>query len=265
MIHQVIPVSAGVGEPEGKLYTYLWDASEELELGKTRPLILMCPGGAYKRTSDREAEPMALTFMAMGYHVAVLRYSCGEGIHYPTALLQLAKSMKIIREHAQEWGVRKDKIIVQGCSAGGHLAASLGVFWKKKENLWRMIGADAETVKPDGLLLSYPVITAGEFANHSSMEGLLGENLLNCERLLEEQSLEKHVSEDVPGNIFVAHPDRRGCAGTKFPVIFIRSLQRSCAGRVPSLSGRQAWFRPCKPPDHGTRRKRNRRGLRELD
>ena len=73
MIHQVIPVSAGVGEPEGKLYTYLWDASEELELGKTRPLILMCPGGAYKRTSDREAEPMALTFMACGSPALFLR------------------------------------------------------------------------------------------------------------------------------------------------------------------------------------------------
>lgn len=230
MIHQVIPVSAGVGEPEGKLYTYLWDASEELELGKTRPLILMCPGGAYKRTSDREAEPMALTFMAMGYHVAVLRYSCGEGIHYPTALLQLAKSMKIIREHAEEWGVRKDKIIVQGCSAGGHLAASLGVFWKKKENLWRMIGADAETVKPDGLLLSYSVITAGEFANHSSMEGLLGENLLNCERLLEEQSLEKHVSEDVPVT-FLWHTLTDEAVPVQNSLLFLSAL---CSAHVPT-------------------------------
>ena len=39
MNHQMIPVSAGVGEPEGRLYTYLWDISEELALGKTSPLF----------------------------------------------------------------------------------------------------------------------------------------------------------------------------------------------------------------------------------
>lgn len=198
MVHQVLPVQVAGEEKEGRLYTYLWDSSEELALGKKRPLILLCPGGGYQRTSDREAEPMALTFMAMGYHVAVLRYSCGEDVHYPTALLQLAKSVAMVREHAEEWGVQKDKIIVQGSSAGGHLAASLGVFWKKKQMLWKFFGAEAEDVKPNGLILSYPVITAGEFAHRPSIDRLLGENLANCERLLEEQSLEKHVSEDVP-------------------------------------------------------------------
>ena len=46
-----------------------------------RPLILLCPGGGYTRTSDREAEPMALKFLAMGYHAAV-RYSCAPA-EYP--------------------------------------------------------------------------------------------------------------------------------------------------------------------------------------
>lgn len=230
MNHQMIPVSAGVGEPEGRLYTYLWDTSEELALGKTRPLILMCPGGGYQRTSDREAEPMALTFMAMGYHVAVLRYSCGEGVHYPTALLQLAKAMLIVREHAKEWGVQTDQIIVQGCSAGGHLAASLAVFWKKKEGLWKMLGADAEQVKPDGLMLSYPVITAGEYAHRPSFERLLGENLSNCEGLLEEQSLEKHVSKDVPVT-FLWHTLTDTTVPVQNSLLFLSAL---CNAHVPA-------------------------------
>ncbi len=195
MRHQILPVQIPGEEQEGTLYTYLWSKSEELALGKKRPLILMCPGGGYRRTSDREAEPMALTFMGMGYHVAVLRYSCGENIHYPIALMQLAKAVCMVREHAREWGVISDKIIIQGCSAGGHLAASLGVFWKQREELWRSLNATAEDVRPNGLLLSYPVISSGEFAHKPSFERLLG---AAYEREKDAQSLEKYVTSQVP-------------------------------------------------------------------
>ncbi len=195
MRHEILPVQIPGEEQEGKLYTYLWSGSQELAAGKERPLILMCPGGGYRRTSDREAEPMALTFMAMGYHVAILRYSCGENVHYPVALMQLAKAVCMVRENAHEWGVVRDKIIVQGCSAGGHLAASLGVFWKQREELWEPFAAAAEDVRPNGLLLSYPVISSGEFAHGPSFERLLGPAY---ETEKDAQSLENYVTGDTP-------------------------------------------------------------------
>ena len=60
-------------------------------------------------TSNREAEPVALQFNAMGYHAAILRYSCAPAV-YPAALLEVAESVKLIREHGEEWGVDVDKI-----------------------------------------------------------------------------------------------------------------------------------------------------------
>lgn len=68
-----------------------------------------------------------MQFLSMGYHVAVLRYSVAPAV-YPTALLELCASMIYIREHAKQWSVKADAIYVGGFSAGGHLAASLGVF-----------------------------------------------------------------------------------------------------------------------------------------
>ena len=59
----------------------------------------MCPGGGYEMTSDREAEPMAMQFLAMGYHVAILRYSVCP-VRYPAALLQVAESVLYLKEHA---------------------------------------------------------------------------------------------------------------------------------------------------------------------
>jgi len=55
------------------------EKGEMHEQGK-RPAVLICPGGAYMSCSDREGEPVALKFAAMGYHAFVLRYSVyGEG------------------------------------------------------------------------------------------------------------------------------------------------------------------------------------------
>ena len=120
--------------PGAHLVTYIQEYSEAMAIND-RPLILLCPGGGYTRTSDREAEPMALKFLAMGYHAAVLRYSCAPA-EYPTSLKELAYSIKFLREHAKEWHIDPHKIVVEGCSAGGHLAASLGcsgmkIFWQR--------------------------------------------------------------------------------------------------------------------------------------
>ena len=74
---------------EAWIETYFWQESEELYPGQKRPVIVICPGGAYGMTSDREAEAIAVRFMGMGYHTVVLRYSVAPA-RYPVALRQLA-------------------------------------------------------------------------------------------------------------------------------------------------------------------------------
>ena len=117
---------------EAYIETYFWQESEELYPGQRRPAIVICPGGAYGMTSDREAEGIAIRFMSMGYHTVVLRYSVAPA-RYPVALRQLAKTVALLRENSEKWHIEKDKILVAGFSAGGHLAASLGVFWNTPE------------------------------------------------------------------------------------------------------------------------------------
>ena len=38
--------------------------------GELFPAVLICPGGAYAWNSDREAEPVALCFLSMGFNIA---------------------------------------------------------------------------------------------------------------------------------------------------------------------------------------------------
>ena len=75
MIYNTFELHQEGSLPGAHLVTYIQEYSEAMAIND-RPLILLCPGGGYTRTSDREAEPMALKFLSMGYHAAVLRYSC---------------------------------------------------------------------------------------------------------------------------------------------------------------------------------------------
>lgn len=201
MLHHTYQMQETGSLPGAKLVTYIQEHSPDIGINK-RPLVLVCPGGGYERTSDREAESIALQFLAMGYHAAVLRYSCYPA-RYPTALLETAASILLIRKNADEWHVDSDKIIIQGCSAGGHLAASYGMFWNE-DMIAHSLGleeADRELLRPNGMILCYPVITSGEFAHRSSFERLLGERQ---EELGEKMSLEKQVNADTP-QAFIWH------------------------------------------------------------
>ncbi len=177
-----------------RLHMYILDASPELKIEK-RPCVVVCPGGGYAMTSDREAEIIALQFTAMGYHAAVLRYSCCPDAEYPTALREVAASVAYVRERAEEWNVDADAIGVCGFSAGGHLTASLGTMWHEAW-LSESIGKTPELIQPNLMILGYPVITADECSSHSqSYKNLLGDRY---EEMKNSLALETRVSEKTP-------------------------------------------------------------------
>ena len=223
MIYQVMNIKAETYEEPAKLYLYLLEKSPEIGIDK-RPLIFICPGGGYGMTSDREAEAIALQFVAAGFHAAVLRYSVAPA-RYPTALLQVAAGFKYLREHAEEFHIDADRMVVQGASAGGHLAASYGVFWKKKTFLAEMLHTTPEMLKPNGMILSYPVITSGEYAHRGSFEALLGEDAYDPEKR-KEQSLELQVTKDTPPT-FLWHTEPDDCVPVENSLFFFEALHKN--------------------------------------
>ncbi len=210
------------GSLEGaKLTVYIQEPSESLFI-KERPLILLCPGGGYSYTSDREAEPLALAFLAKGYHTAILRYSCHPAT-YPTALLELGRSVLIIREHASQWHVKEDSIVIQGCSAGGHLAASFCCMWNESFMAEGLGVSSKEALRPNGLILCYPVITSGEFAHRDSFVKLLGDRY---DELVDEVSLENRVSDSVP-RTFMWHTFTDQSVPAENSLLFATALRKA--------------------------------------
>lgn len=131
--------------PEATLEGFLLDCEIALGQEKNRPAVLVCPGGGYVYCSPREAEPVALSYAARGFHAFVLRYSVSKDAAGFTPLEEVDWAVGYIREHAAQWHIDPEKIAVCGFSAGGHLALASGVLAKNR---------------PNAMILGYPATSA---------------------------------------------------------------------------------------------------------
>ena len=131
--------------PEATLEGFLLDCEITLGQEKNRPAVLVCPGGGYVYCSPREAEPVALSYAARGFHAFVLRYSVSKDAAGFTPLEEVDWAVGYIREHAAQWHIDPEKIAVCGFSAGGHLALASGVLAKNR---------------PNAMILGYPATSA---------------------------------------------------------------------------------------------------------
>ena len=156
------------------LTAYILDDSNEMRNGLPRGAVLILPGGAYLLCSDREAEPVAMSFAAMGYHAFVLRYSVyGKGNSmpeitepiavmehsvFPNPLHDVSRAMEKINKRARQWRVDMGKIALCGFSAGGHNAAMYSVYWDKPllTDLFGN-GVDTSFLRPAASILCYPL------------------------------------------------------------------------------------------------------------
>ena len=147
--------------------------------------IIMCPGGGYGwEAMDHEGHAMAQWFNAQGIAYVVLKYRLPHGNH-EIPLSDAEQAVRLVRNHASEWGVNPSKIGIRGASAGGHLAATLATHYSGNET------------RPDFQVLFYPVITMDPSYTHGgSRENLLGKN--PSKELQDKYSNELQVSSSTP-------------------------------------------------------------------
>lgn len=162
-----------------------------------RRAVIICPGGGYRMVSDREAEPVAATFLAAGFATFILRYTTGEKAADFAPLKQIALAVKHVREHAAHYNVDADYVFTCGFSAGAHLAASAGVLWQHPA-LSDVLGeAPTGIARPTGMILCYPVITGWGPCHPGSFRRLCGKEDYTREDA-EPFSLELHVDATTP-------------------------------------------------------------------
>ena len=142
--------------------------------------VIICPGGGYERLAYViSGTQLAKWFNTMGVAAFVLNYRLPNDpdlIERAIAPLQDAqRAIKVVRANALKWGIKTDKIGIQGSSAGGHLASFAGTAPYDISVLGDAF--DSISAKPDFTILVSPVIDMGKYAHKGSKKNLLGENL----------------------------------------------------------------------------------------
>lgn len=187
--------------------------------------VVICPGGGYwVEAADLEGTDFAKRFAAEGVTGIVLKYRLPSDetmVDRSIGALQDAQqAIKVVREHAVEWGIDPGRIGIMGFSAGGHLAAMAATHFDRV-----MIPDDTHvSVRPDFLILGYPVITCSDSSRHAgSCEMLLGKHP-TAERL-REYSNELQVTDSTPPTFLVHASDDTGVSPEN-SILFYQALLR---------------------------------------
>ena len=165
---------------------------------KIRPCILVVPGGGYAIVSPSEGEIVAKKFYEMGYQTAVVTYTTNLLMSVPLKkqpMQDLMRAIRYMRKYAGKMHIAENQIMLCGFSAGAHACGSVAVHWQEFEKSETGEYASV-SARPDAVILSYPVITSGEYAHRDSFTALLGHDPSSEE--LEYMSLEKQVTEFMP-------------------------------------------------------------------
>ena len=163
-----------------------------------RPAMIVVPGGGYSVVSPTEGEIVAEEFYRKGYNTFVVTYTTNLLRTSPLRLQplkDLSKAVMFVRKSAEQFNIDPTKVTICGFSAGGHLCGSLAVHHDSQELI---LDREYEGIsnRPDAVILSYPVISSGEFGHKDSFIALLGSEA--TEEELEYMSLEKQVTKKTP-------------------------------------------------------------------
>ena len=177
------------------IHGYIHD--DALDGAEGRDCMIILPGGGYCLCAPHEGAPIAMEFYDKGMNAFVLTYTTDITMSVPLKrqpMEDVSRAVRYVRKNAARFGIDGGKVIICGFSAAGHVCGSLAVHYKDIKD------PDPElegiSNRPDGAILSYPVISTGEYGHESSFEALLGKEPTPEE--LEYFSLEKQVSPDTP-------------------------------------------------------------------
>lgn len=185
---------------EAEIYVYL--PKQGVNTGAA---VVICPGGGYvMEAMDHEGHAMAEWLVQQGVAGIVLKYRLPNG-HHEVPLDDVQRTIRIVRQKANEWGIKPSKIGIAGSSAGGHLASTAGTkFDPGKPNAADPL--EKVSCRPDFMLLLYPVISFNEaFGHMGSRNNLIGPG--NKWELVERYSNELHVTAQTPPTFLVLADD----------------------------------------------------------
>ena len=168
-----------------------------------QPLIVVVHGGAWVRGERSDFPDWNRYFAARGYTVADVDYRLAPTHRFPAAIDDIHRAIDALRERADEWGIDRDRIVLLGRSAGGHLA--LTAAYRAGD---RPIAGVVGFYAPTDLVWSWETsIDKTYIDGRAVIEALMGGVPADLPELYREASPREWVSADTPPTLLL-HGDR---------------------------------------------------------
>ncbi len=90
--------------------------------GAAKAAVVLLHGGGWRRGSRQAVAPSATALASHGFVVLAAQYRLLGDAPWPAQIQDVNSAIRWARRHAADLGVDADKIVVEGFSAGGHLA-----------------------------------------------------------------------------------------------------------------------------------------------
>lgn len=119
--------------------------------GDKCPAVMDIPGGGWMIHNRPRRDGYARCFAAMGAVVAVIDHRLCPKVFFPDNLADCADAYNYLVEHADQYNIDPDNIVVTGDSSGGHLTACMGCASSSPEYVERL-GIPALKSKIAGLI-----------------------------------------------------------------------------------------------------------------
>lgn len=200
-VQETATVSVSVaGYPDASFTVYRPDDNQE-----RLPVIVYIHGGGWSLGNADSVAWFAKLLAANGYVVCNVEYALAPEHPYPASTFQLVELIDYVYDHADDYGINRDKIFIGGNSAGAHLSSQLGALFTNEEYA-RQLGIETRVLCESicGLLLFngvYDFDTAGEcgfFAFEKWVWAYTGQKNYRSYDRLDEISTVKHITPNYP-------------------------------------------------------------------
>lgn len=169
------------------------------------PAVMFIIGGAWLASPKNAGAQICMKLAENGFIAASIEYRLIGAANYEEIIADTRAAVSFLREHADEFAIDKDRIAVMGMSAGGTLAAMLGLTDGELRGVVDCFGlTDLSTVADDysderKALYYSPSSFVSLFANGVALyKGRKGESILDNPETAKAASPLTYVSKNSP-------------------------------------------------------------------
>lgn len=202
-----------------------------------RPAIVLVHGGGWRSGSRDNLGAMAIRLAERGYVCAAISYRLSTEARYPAAIHDVKAAVRWMRSHASLYHVNPHQIAMAGGSAGGQIAALVGVTNDMASFDMQAGGSIASSAVSSSVQAVINIDGLSEFTSEevrryeddprkktTAAGDWLGGSYAEKMAIWKEASPLTHVSKDTPPFLFISSAQKRFSLGREEMMAKMKAL-----------------------------------------